>query len=104
MDGKIIEEENSNKTLKEFQLGNEYYLKIKVFDTTTQLIGAGPKMMEFIDVSSGIIKRLEFSQKAPIWRKVSKGLNIFGICENSMERGSNLLYIFKRYRADFYIG
>ena len=86
--------------MKEFQLGNEYYLKIKVFDTTTKLIGAGPKMMEFIDVSSGIIKRLEFSEKTQIWRKVSKGWNIFGIWENSKCKAWKEEVIYSTYLKD----
>ena len=40
-------------------------------------------MFDFVDVKSGKIKRLEFSKKAPKWRSVVKGLNIFGVCKNS---------------------
>ena len=40
-------------------------------------------MLDFVDVSSGKIKKLAFDNKAPAWRKVNKGLNIFGICNNS---------------------
>ena len=42
--------------------------------------GAGP--INFADVSSGQIKELKFSENAPKWRLVNKGLNIFGICPN----------------------
>ena len=40
-------------------------------------------MIDFVDVSSGKIKRLKFDNKAPSWRAVNEGLNIFGICNNS---------------------
>jgi hypothetical protein len=43
----------------------------------------GYPMIDFVDVSSGKIKRLKFDKKAPSWRAVNKGLNIFGICNNS---------------------
>ena len=39
--------------------------------------------MDFVDASSGKIKLFEFNSKAPRWRMVKKGLNIFGICNNS---------------------
>ena len=36
----------------------------------------------FVDVSNGKVKSLEFSENALKWRKVNRGLNIFGICKN----------------------
>jgi len=39
--------------------------------------------LNFVDVENEKIKNLNFSQKAPKWRKIDKGLNIFGICNNS---------------------
>ena len=44
--------------------------------------GCGPALT-FVDVEKGKIKNLNFSKNAPKWRKVDKGLNIFGICNNS---------------------
>ena len=38
--------------------------------------------LNFVDVEKEKIKNLNFNQKAPKWRKVDKGLNIFGICNN----------------------
>ena len=48
------------------------------------LIGRGDVNIpiSFIDVSTGKVKELKFSKNAPDWRKVNKGLNIFGICKN----------------------
>ena len=54
---------------------------IEIGDTKS-IIGGGPGLIDFVDVSTGKIKSLEFSENAPKWRKVSKGLNIFGICNN----------------------
>lgn len=36
----------------------------------------------FIDVEKSNVQKLEFSNSAPKWRHVSKGLNLFGICQN----------------------
>jgi hypothetical protein len=41
--------------------------------------GAGP-ITDFVNVEKGIVKNLKFSKDAPKWRKVEKGLNIFGQC------------------------
>ena len=57
-------------------------IRITVHDCDN-LIGAGGPMLDFVDVSSGKVMKLHFSNKAPVWRKVDKGLNIFGICNNS---------------------
>ena len=38
--------------------------------------------LEFIDPSDASIKQFPLSKKAPKWRIISEGLNIFGICEN----------------------
>lgn len=70
------------------QTGNGCYLdtvpKILGFEEITVerrvIGGAGP--INFADVSSGQIKELKFSENAPKWRLVNKGLNIFGICPN----------------------
>ena len=77
--GHSIVESDFNKNIEKY-FGK--YPKVTVIDTTS-LIGAGPPVLDFVDVSSGKIKKLVFSDKAPIWRRVSKGLNIFGICNNS---------------------
>ena len=38
--------------------------------------------LNFVDVEKNKINNLNFSQKAPKWRKIGKGLNIFGFCNN----------------------
>ena len=47
-------------------------------------VNGGGVPIDFVDVSKGKIKELKFSRSAsaPEWRKVQKGLNIFGICDN----------------------
>ena len=45
-------------------------------------INGGGVLIDFADVSKGKVKELKFSKSAPEWRKVQKGLNIFGICCN----------------------
>ena len=39
--------------------------------------------MDFVDVEKGLIQNLSFSESAPKWRKVEKGLNLIGLCKNS---------------------
>ena len=46
--------------------------------------GAGPNI-DFVNVEKGIVKYLECSKDVPKWRKVKKGLNIFGICKDNKE-------------------
>ena len=41
--------------------------------------GSGCPMM-FTDISKNKTKEIGFSKKAPSYRKVTKGINIFGIC------------------------
>ena len=47
------------------------------------MVGGGIGVFDFVDVKIEKTKKLEFNKNAPEWRKVTKGLNIFGICENS---------------------
>jgi len=42
--------------------------------------GAGP-IIDFVNVEKGIVKKLKLSKDTPKWRKVKKGLNIFGQCD-----------------------
>ena len=49
-----------------------------------RIIGGSPlPALNFVDVEKNNIKNLNFSIKAPKWRKIGKGLNIFGFCNNS---------------------
>jgi len=47
-----------------------------------RLYGGAACPITFVDASSGQVKELKFSENAPRWRLVNKGLNIFGICTN----------------------
>ena len=47
-----------------------------------RLFGGGCCPIKFVDVSTGKVKELKFDEKAPKWREVNNGLNIFGICRN----------------------
>jgi hypothetical protein len=48
------------------------------------LRGAGGPLLEFVDIDEiSKTKKLKFNNKAPKWRKVSEGLNLFGKCINS---------------------
>ena len=70
---------SKSETLAELE-ASIFALTITVLEKTNII---GRKMVDFVDVSNGKIKKLEFSKNAPKWREISKGLNIFGICENT---------------------
>ena len=61
---------------------------------TNNLIGAGNPPIDFVDVSSKIVKKLRFKDNAPKWRKACKGLNIFGIRSNKRcsAKGKEVIY------------
>ena len=80
--GQKLREDDFCKTLDQFnRIG--CFGQLNIVCTDSKNIIGGPKMMDFVDPSSGKIKIIEFSEKAPLWREVNKGLNIFGICNNS---------------------
>ena len=56
---------------------------IFVYNTNGLKGAGGIGFLDFVDVKTGKTKKLEFNKNAPKWRCVKKGLNIFGICENS---------------------
>ena len=64
------------KNLKLKETVGELYIKndstIVVFDQNN-IIGAGGPVINFVDVSSNIVKKLEFSEDDPKWREVCKG-------------------------------
>ena len=68
------------KTLGELDI--KKYATIDVI-LKNYVIGGGGPILDFVDVSKGKIETLKFSEDAPRWRIVKKGLNIFGICNNS---------------------
>jgi hypothetical protein len=66
------------------QLGIENFTNIDVTLCKYNIGGGGGyPTLDFVDVSTGKIKALKFSEDAPKWRIVKEGLNIFGICNNS---------------------
>ena len=53
-----------------------------IVDLRGQLIGRGCALpLNFTDVKNNKTKEIPFSKKAPSYRLVSKGINIFGICK-----------------------
>ena len=82
---------NSTNTFGE--LSSKNTISIAVNDINN-LIGAGSPPIDFVDVSSKIVKKLNFSKDAPRWREVCKGLNIFGICPNKKcsANGKEVIY------------
>ena len=72
---------NNTNTLEEIGIRNNSYILV----SPTNLIHGGGVIgfMDFVDVKSRKVKKLEFNPHAPKWRLVSNGLNIFGFCKNS---------------------
>ena len=66
-----------NKTLADYKIVKESTLHLVL-----RLRGGGGLPMNFVDVEKGSIQNLSFSDKAPAWRSVEEGLNLFGLCEN----------------------
>ena len=82
---------NSTNTFGELSSKNTISI---VVNDINNLIGAGSPPIDFVDVSSKIVKKLNFSKDAPRWIKVCKGLNIFGICTNKKctANGKEVIY------------
>ena len=68
---------NQSVTVAEAGLNNN----ANIFVVSTDGIkgGGGPPML-FTDVSKNKTREIKFSKNAPSYRKASKGINIFGIC------------------------
>ena len=82
---------NSTKTFGELSSQNTICI---IVNDIHNLIGAGSPPIDFVDVSSQIVNKLNFSKNAPRWREVCKGLNIFGICpnKNCTANGKEVIY------------
>ena len=53
------------------------------FVSKNKVIGGGIyDGLKFVDPSNASVKQIGLSKKAPKWRIISKGLNLFGICKN----------------------
>lgn len=88
----------SIQTFSKFFNNANYRLSVKVdgYSRNTNLItencdlalykriigGSSFPALNFVDVEKNKIINLNFNQKAPKWRKIGKGLNIFGVCNN----------------------
>ena len=68
---------NNQKTLADYKIQESSLLFLNI-----NLRGGGIPL-DFVDVEKGLIQNLPFSESAPIWRSVEKGLNLFGICKFS---------------------
>ena len=62
-----------------------------------RLRGAGLPI-DFIDVENSKVQKLKFSKSTPEWRYVTKGLNLFGICQNNSCKAFKKEVIFNRQR------
>jgi hypothetical protein len=72
----------NGKELKQYytvcEAGLDNYMRISV-EITGQIIGRGYPML-FSDVNKNKTREITCSKKAPSYRAVTKGINIFGIC------------------------
>ena len=67
---------NPYLTVAEAGLANNF----NIFVVSTKGIKGGGCPMMFTDISKNKTREIGFSKKAPSYRKVTKGINIFGIC------------------------
>ena len=78
------------RTLADYKIKKESTLHLVL-----RLRGGGFSI-NFVDVEKSKVQNLEFSKSAPKWRYVTKGLNLFGICQNNSCEAFNKEVIFNR--------
>ena len=71
----LITESKKLKTNETYNFKENQLIKIRDVE------GLESYGMDFTDLTVGKIKLIGLSNKAPEWRKVNKGINLFGICE-----------------------
>lgn len=72
-----------------FSLGR----KITIFQLLPNVIGGGP--FNFADIERCSIQYLKYGKKAPKWRMVEDGLNLFWVCKNKSCQAFNKEVIHK---------
>ena len=75
----IYNAKNLNPSLTVAEAG--LTMNANIFAVTTKGVKGGGFPMMFTDLSKNRTKEIGFSKKAPSYRKVTKGINIFGICK-----------------------
>ena len=71
---------NLNTKIKDSLNSNSFINYVELYQCE-EVIGGGIAKLKIADVSKEKITYLKFDKNAPKYRKVGKGLNIFGICE-----------------------
>lgn len=89
---------NQSLTVAEAGLINDS----NIFVVRNGVKGAGGPAMQFTDVSKNKTREIKFSKNAPSYRKASKGINIFGICncKNCKAYKQKVVVIIKKKKFD----
>ncbi len=88
--GKLLKNENLNKTVKEMRFRNNDKIEIKSCNNITGGFGG----LKIVDLSSNKVRYLGFDESAPNYRYVINGLNIKSICKTpSCKANGQVIYI-----------